>query len=251
MDLVESEIFQGERHPWETARVDAVRTLLAGRAGAGAATRALDVGCGDGYVSYQVFGPVLGAEVDLVDTYFTAEAAAKMDNLEGRFRFHRSMENAGEGKYDVILLLDVLEHEEDAAALLRRAGSRLADAGTMLVSVPAFQSLFSTHDRFLRHHRRYSLPGLTALAEVCSLSVTASGYLFLSLLAPRAASVLMERGGLASGEAKGIGGWRGGPFVTGLISGYLRMENSLMILLAGAGLRLPGLTAWMICQKPR
>ena len=247
MDLVESALFQGTRHPWETARVDAVRRLLAGRR-SGDGLRVLDVGCGDGYVSRMLFGGGVSAQADLVDTGFTEEAAARMDNAGGRFRFHRTMESAG-ADYDLILLLDVLEHAEDAAALLAAAAARLAENGAMLVTVPAFNALFSSHDRFLRHHRRYSLGQLTGLGTGLGLRVVGSGYLFFSLLAPRIVSVILERTGLVSGQATGVGAWNGGPWVTGLISGYLGLENSIMIQLSGMGICPPGLTAWMICKK--
>ncbi|MDH4183103.1 MAG: class I SAM-dependent methyltransferase [Nitrospinota bacterium] len=251
MDLVESEIFSGLRHPWETARVEAVRALLQDKIRPGAQLRALDLGCGDGFVAEQLFGREPGAHAVLVDTGFTDSVAGRMDDHGGRFSFHGSLDKVGDIKFDLALMLDVLEHAEDDLGLLSAVASRLEDDGSMLITVPAFQALFSSHDIFLKHFRRYSLGQLLALAERAGLSVQRSGYLFSSLLLPRAMAAMAQKLGLGGGEAKGVGGWTGGAFVTGLISGALKLDNRALIALAGAGIKLPGLTAWMICQKQR
>jgi len=234
------------------SRVRAVKALLDGATPGGRPLRALDLGCGDGYVADQVFGARPEVTAALVDVHLTSQAMAGMDSHGGRFTFHGSLEETGDGKFDIITMLDVLEHEEDDLALLRRVADRLADDGVMLLTVPAFQSLFSRHDIFLRHYRRYSLGRLTAVARAAGLAPEIRGYLFTSLLLPRLAAVVTQRLGLGrSGEARGVSGWSGGRVVTGLISGLLTAENSVLMSLARLGVRFPGLTAWMLCRKQR
>ncbi|MDB5189498.1 MAG: hypothetical protein JWL82_455 [Parcubacteria group bacterium] len=58
--------------------------------------------------------------------------------------------------YDCISLLDVLEHIEDDAGFLARAKNSLAPGGLLLISVPAFQFLWSVHDVEHQHFRRYT-----------------------------------------------------------------------------------------------
>lgn len=252
MDLVEQKIFTGLRHPWETSRVEAVKSLTRELISADQPVRALDLGCGDGYVAGQVFGGSPQVTAALVDVYFTDEAVAGMESHGGRFAFHRSLDEAGDEKFDIIMMLDVLEHEENDLALLKQVVDRMADDGAILLTVPAFQSLFSRHDEFLRHFRRYSLGQLSAVAKEAGLAAEVSGYLYTSLLAPRLLAVVLQRLGLSGGaEAKGVGGWSGGPMVTGLISGFLALENSILIALARIGIRPPGLTAWTLCRKQR
>ncbi len=56
-------------------------------------------------------------------------------------------------------MLDVIEHVEDDVGFVRDVvDGSLAPGGWVLVSVPAYQSLFSSHDRALKHFRRYA-PG--------------------------------------------------------------------------------------------
>lgn len=59
-------------------------------------------------------------------------------------------------RYDVICALDVLEHIEDDAEALRWIATLLRPGGVLIVTVPAYQWLFSDHDRVLGHYRRYT-----------------------------------------------------------------------------------------------
>ena len=81
-------------------------------------------------------------------------------------------------------MLDVIEHVEDDVAFVRDVVDGLAgpETGWVLVSVPAYQSLFSAHDRALKHYRRYS-PGTSAPCSSRPAStVVARGGLFHGLL---------------------------------------------------------------------
>ncbi len=60
-----------------------------------------------------------------------------------------------QNKYEVITLLDVLEHIDDDVAALRAARAALVPGGTLLITVPAFQFLWTPHDELAHHKRRY------------------------------------------------------------------------------------------------
>jgi SAM-dependent methyltransferase len=62
--------------------------------------------------------------------------------------------------YDLIALLDVLEHIEDDRSSLRRLGDLLRSEGRLILTVPAIPSLWSRHDEIHHHHRRYTLQTL-------------------------------------------------------------------------------------------
>ena len=59
-------------------------------------------------------------------------------------------------KPDIVLAMDVLEHIHDDYLALKEWKNALKPNGLLLISVPAFQHLLSSHDIFLRHHRRYN-----------------------------------------------------------------------------------------------
>jgi 2-polyprenyl-3-methyl-5-hydroxy-6-metoxy-1,4-benzoquinol methylase len=89
--------------------------------------------------------------------------------------------------YDAILMMDVLEHCPDDTAVLRDATNHLKPGGTMFVTVPAFRSLWSAHDVFLKHCRRYNARELGELiAREPRLKIESLHY-FYGLLFPAAA----------------------------------------------------------------
>jgi len=66
------------------------------------------------------------------------------------------------GKFDTIILIHVLEHIENDREALRHLHSLLSPNGKILIEVPAFQFLFSIHDKLLGHYRRYNKNNLKA-----------------------------------------------------------------------------------------
>lgn len=85
--------------------------------------------------------------------------------------------------FDLVAALDVLEHVEDDAACSQALAEMVRPGGWLLVTVPAHQALWGSHDRRLHHRRRYGRAELMGLLEPTDLvlhRVTA----FNALLAP-------------------------------------------------------------------
>jgi hypothetical protein len=78
-------------------------------------------------------------------------------------------------------MMDVLEHVADDTALLREYTQTMPAAGRIVITVPAFQFLWSGHDVFLEHHRRYTLTEVEALVRRAGLKPIKSCYFFASL----------------------------------------------------------------------
>ena len=57
--------------------------------------------------------------------------------------------------YDLILIADVIEHVRRPKNLLRNLKKFLKKDGRILITVPAYQFLFSKKDKVLGHYRRY------------------------------------------------------------------------------------------------
>jgi len=92
--------------------------------------------------------------------------------------FRRSI---GSVDANVVLLTDVLEHVDDDVGLLRDAMSKAAPQATFLISVPAFQFMWSGHDVFLEHKRRYTLAALERVVEAAGLRIRQSTYFFAAV----------------------------------------------------------------------
>lgn len=116
--------------------------------------RALDIGCGTGFNAAILEN--FASEVSGLDFSDTAlELARKLSPriilIKGDF-----LEFKPAQKYNIITLLDVLEHIEDDAAALRRIEDILEPGGVALITVPAFSFLWTEHDNLLHHKRRYT-----------------------------------------------------------------------------------------------
>ena len=148
MDLIERPAEFVRRHPWEVARARFFLRLLE-RLGCLATTAAwLDVGAGDAWFAGQLRA-VLPATARLVcwDVHY-GDAELSSPGPE-----HANIVFTAErppGAFDGVMMLDVIEHVEDDVAFVRDVvRDSLTESGWVLVSVPAYQGLFSDHDRAL------------------------------------------------------------------------------------------------------
>jgi SAM-dependent methyltransferase len=87
--------------------------------------------------------------------------------------------------YDLIAVLDVVEHIEDDVAALKAMAERLKPGGKILITVPAHQWMWSAHDVVNHHYRRYSKKTLAAAIARAGLRHNGLRW-FNSLLFPAA-----------------------------------------------------------------
>lgn len=122
----------------------------------------LDVGAGIGWFSRWLLLKDFADRATCVDPGYDAEHSETLPNGKS-IDFIRCSTGA---TADLVLLMDVMEHVDDDVGLFRQYWDA-AQPGTMfVVTVPAFQFLWSAHDDFLDHRRRYTLASLrTALGK--------------------------------------------------------------------------------------
>jgi SAM-dependent methyltransferase len=170
-----------ERHWWWRSReayvlgwVDRLR-----REAPGGGLRILDVGCGDGlfFERLERFGRVEGVEPD----------ASLVSDPRWRDRIRVAAVGEGalpEAAYDLVVMLDVLEHIADDRAALGEVRAALRPGGHLLLTVPALQALWSRHDEVNAHHRRYDRRGLARLLGAAGFEVRDVRYFFAWTVAP-------------------------------------------------------------------
>ena len=263
MDLAEARertaggVDPGLRHPWETARLEVVRRLIDAHVALGPGAVVLDIGCGDTFVAEQLAAAYPEASFCAVDTAFTDEliASYRARLAARRVTPYASLDDmpAPDRPVALVLLMDVIEHIEDPCGFLRALVARpYIDRQTrFLITVPAFQALFCSHDTFLGHYRRYSSRLLREHAAASGLDVGEIGYFFFSLLPLRLAQVARERlvRSKSAAATTGLVTWSGGPASAGMLRQALVWDASLALWLNRIGVVVPGLSNYAICRK--
>ncbi|MCT8000922.1 class I SAM-dependent methyltransferase [Sphingomonas sanguinis] len=172
-------------HWWYRARRDILADYLDRYGKLPKDARILEIGCGTGHNLPMLasFGTVDAIEIDPAARAIASQRLgrpvgdAPLPELPGIER----------GGYDLIAVLDVVEHIEDDVAALAAMKSCLKPGGKILIAVPAHQWMWSAHDVVNHHHRRYSKTTLVAAIEKAGLKPHKLGY-FNSLLFPLAAA---------------------------------------------------------------
>jgi 2-polyprenyl-3-methyl-5-hydroxy-6-metoxy-1,4-benzoquinol methylase len=186
MDLKETDILGDNiaHHWYYRSKAKAITRLLAKTEPA----TILDVGAGSGFFSRYLLSQSSAKEAWCVDVSYVTDSDASEAGKPMHFRRSVGAVNA-----DLVLLLDVLEHVEDDVGLLREYASKVPRGARFLVSVPAFQFLWSGHDVFLEHKRRYRLNQIEDVVESAGLTVT-RGLYFFGAVFPIAATIrLVDR----------------------------------------------------------
>lgn len=220
--------------------------MIARHAGVASLRSVLDIGAGDGWFAGELLADVPeGCELVCWDVNYTSE---DLEAVLGPGV--QRVTGEPDRTFDLVLALDVIEHIADDASFLEHSViPRLHERSVLVVSVPAYQALYSSHDRALGHERRYR-PGELHDLLANRADVVERGGMFTTLLAPRALAVAAERAG-RRGSDDGVGAWRGGATLTSALTGVLGADAAAGGWLARNGMRLPGLSTWAVCRAKR
>lgn len=189
------------RHWWFTGR-RAILSYLIGAFELPPNARILEIGSGTGgnLEMLSSFGQVSALEMDATARLIASEKTS------GRFDIRpgccpTDIPFAGE-KFDLICLFDVLEHIDEDVETLIAVKRLLSDGGRVLVTVPAYRWLWSAHDTFLHHKRRYSAAELRQKVLASGFNLAKLTY-FNTLLFPLAAFVRFKDRLLGNSSASG------------------------------------------------
>jgi SAM-dependent methyltransferase len=259
MDLKEALHKQNQqRHPWEMARFrffsELVQNSLLSIQKKGGIL--MDVGCGDTWFVEQIALQYPNIRYFAVDINFSDEHLKifREKYKDGRIQVFRTVDEAAAGmnakQADMVLLLDVIEHIQDDIdflQMLRKSSSTGPDT-ELVITVPAYQSLFSSHDVFLEHYRRYTNSMLIEHTRQGGWKAGETGYFFFSLLLARILVWAKEKLIGAKKYTTGLVEWDKGPLITGLVQGALVTDYRVSRWLRKLGIRLPGLSNYTICK---
>ena len=160
-------------HWWFAARQRILWEFMEKKLRLPSGAKLLDVGCGTGAIldmlskKYQTYGQDVSPQA----IEFCRQRGLR--NLYSGPLDHVPEEY---GTFDVVTLLDVLEHIDDDAAALRNINALLNDRGIVLITVPAFPALWGAHDVVTHHKRRYVQKSLRAVVEGAGFAVEHISY---------------------------------------------------------------------------
>lgn len=169
-----------ESHWWWRARrrfvLKEIRRVLGGAQG----LDILDIGCGDGlfFKDLATLGEPRGIEPDagLIDPNNPDRDRIEVVPFTPEYQPGQT--------FDLIVMLDVLEHIEDDTTALNHVFDLLSPGGRVIITVPALDVLWSQHDVANRHYRRYTRRLLSQRMVDAGLAIDRIGYFFGWTVAP-------------------------------------------------------------------
>lgn len=231
MDLIETNY--GEiRHPWELSRFHCLSKEILKYHKKGSI---LDIGCGDSFFDRELLKTNIN-----IDELYGIDVFLENSFDENNYHVVNDYEQLNDKKFDTIIMFDVLEHiENDDEFLNNEAYDLLKDNGKIIITVPAFQFLFSEHDKFLKHFRRYDKKMIKELVKKTNYNMINFHYFYFSLFMFR----LIFRN-----NSNEINDWNHDQdsFITKFIIIILNLDYSLSKLF---GKVLPGLSLFLVLEK--
>ncbi|MFH1338774.1 MAG: class I SAM-dependent methyltransferase [Candidatus Omnitrophota bacterium] len=135
--------------------------------------RILDVGCGAGALLVDLSG---GAKVFGVDLSFKACHFSKTKKISV-FQGDASRLPLRDNCFDAVFALDLIEHIEDELTCLGQIYRVCSREGICILTVPAWNCLWSERDKWLQHRRRYTAGQVRAAVEGAGFRVIRCAYI--------------------------------------------------------------------------
>jgi hypothetical protein len=234
MDLKEEDILGADigRHWYYRSKAAALRRAVAGLA----PKRLLDVGAGSGFFSRHLLSETPAESALCVDIGYPAD---RDDSVAGKSVLYRR--DAGLTDCDLVLMMDVLEHVDDDRWLVRHYADKVPAGAHFLVTVPAFAFLWSGHDVFLEHKRRYRLPEIESTMRDAGLEIVRGSYYF-GFVFPLAAAVRLADRNTTEPRSSLK---KQGALTNGILTAICAAELPLFPIN-----RLAGLSCFVLARKP-
>lgn len=228
-----------DRHWWFVGRRDVVSTALPDTGGD---LRILDAGCGSGR-TMQMLAPLGSVEgIDVDEDALQVARDRGIDTVRASFIETLPFDEAS---FDLVTCLDVLEHTADDRVALAELFRVMAPGARLVVTVPAYQALWSSHDVSHQHHRRYRTKRLTSAAEGAGFKTVRTSYFNTTLFPVAAAVRLADRVRGSKSQASHL---ELSPDVVNRPLTKIMQAEARMI---GRGRRLPfGLSLLGVFEKP-
>lgn len=224
------------QHPWYQSRSECILGVIKKLNPRNIA----DIGSADMFLTKKI-RKVAPGEVFAVDLAFSQDYTT-----EDGIKCLKYINDLSDNEIDCITMMDVLEHIEDDVSFFKDAVNKLKPDGTVLVTVPAFQFLFSAHDKKALHLRRYNRNQLLTVLQQDNIKVEYCHYFYTSLFVLRLLGSLRKK--KYSGDSNNWKYSEKHP-MTIFFKSLLNFDFYLNKILNKICVRLPGLSLVAVCRK--
>ena len=233
-DLYEEE----ERHWWHQAKrkivLDFIKIYIPNKK-----LTLIDIGCGTGknMETLQQFGQAWG-----LDSSTKAIKYCKKRGLSNVILGNAEDTKLAGNKFDLVTLLDVLEHVDDDK-LLKEMSRILKKNGYLLITVPALEWMWSQWDVVLHHKRRYTKKSLISILQKNKFEIITISYMYLFLILPALVVRMMKK--IHNKKEYGSDFSLSNPFLNKILSTFAAIERYFI----KRGLIPVGLSLIVLAQK--
>lgn len=167
---------------WSRGRRALIRALMARYADGVQERKVLEIGCGTGAMIKEL--EPLAASVCGLDISPAALRYCRQRGIDSVCVADAACLPYQGSRFDLIIGIDVLEHVDDDAAALREIYRVCRPGGLLILTVPAFQFLWSRRDEQNHHKRRYTLSQFRDRVLEAGFIVNRASYINMPLLLP-------------------------------------------------------------------
>jgi SAM-dependent methyltransferase len=228
------------RHPWELSRAECILRVLPQKN----IQVFADIGAGDRFFTRKLLKKI-PQKIFAVDTGYNE------NNNEDGVICLNNVDAIENNTIDCLLMMDVLEHIKDDNAFMKTILNKVTPDGYIVITVPAWQFLFSNHDRFVAHYRRYNRKQLEQLLKKNSLKIEKSYYFYTSLFLVRLLQLKFRRDKKESAGNSEVGTWYYSEknIITIIVKSILNIDFYINKLLNSVHIHLPGLSLLVVCRR--
>jgi hypothetical protein len=173
MDLIEDALADPISHWYYAHKFNYIKKYIG--AELARASQLVDVGAGSALFSLALMSSAPHLKVWAIDTGY---AQSKRSDPDRNITY---LDSGSDVSGEIYLFTDVLEHVPDDVKMLAEYVDLAPVNSKFVITVPAFMSLWSGHDVFLKHFRRYRRKEIDLVVERSGLTVLKSQYLYSSL----------------------------------------------------------------------
>jgi 2-polyprenyl-3-methyl-5-hydroxy-6-metoxy-1,4-benzoquinol methylase len=231
---------QEESHWWFAARSEIVRQVIERFGNLKPGDTILDIGCGTGAILKELSKTYNVVGIDMSPLAIEYSKKRGLKNV-----FEMTVQEFPRDKFNVkaVLLLDVIEHIDDDVDVLRNAREIVGPNGRVIITVPAYMWMWSSHDLVNHHKRRYSAKTLRASLAKAGLEPVKLTY-YNTLLFPLAAiRKLLGKSKTINEASQGVD--QPGGFINRVFKSIFASEKNLV-----TGVDLPFGVSLLAVAKP-